>query len=191
MPGQPHIGWMTTEYNEPVTISISWDMWWGENGDHWKLIENSNNIFESHLISDSPNPQHDVTEIMLSSEGEYEYIVKLCNGIDDLEICNASNPVIITIGEENDDDEEDNDGGDDPNLIFNKNIVGYYTSWSIYARNYEIEDIPIEKINIINYAFANIDPSSGTILLGDPYADIDKFYPGDCWDADCLRGNFH
>ena len=40
MPGEPDIAWMTTEYDEPVTVSISWDMWWGENGDHWKLIEN-------------------------------------------------------------------------------------------------------------------------------------------------------
>lgn len=24
-----------------------------------------------------------------------------------------------------------------------------------------------------------------------PYADIDRFYPGDCWDNGCERGNFH
>jgi len=64
-----------------------------------------------------------------------------------------------------------------PALIFDKNIVGYYTSWSIYGRDYHVTDIPVEKINVINYAFANINPSSGTIVLGDPYADIDKFYP--------------
>ena len=67
-------------------------------------------------------------------------------------------------------------------LYFDKNIVGYYTSWSIYARDYHIADIPTEKINIINYAFANIDPTTGTVVLSDFYADIDKFYPGDCWD---------
>ena len=74
---------------------------------------------------------------------------------------------------------------------FDKNIIGYYTSWSIYGRDYHVTDIPVEKINVINYAFANINPSSGTIVLGDPYADIDKFYQGDCWDEGCLRGNFH
>jgi len=78
-----------------------------------------------------------------------------------------------------------------PPLIFDKNIIGYYTSWSIYARNYEVADIPADKVNIINYAFANINPNTGTISLGDSYADIDKFYPGDCWDEGCLRGNFH
>ena len=74
---------------------------------------------------------------------------------------------------------------------FEKNIIGYFVSWGIYARNYHVMDIPVEKVNIINYAFANINPSSGTIELGDPYADIDKAYPGDCWDAGCMRGNFH
>jgi len=74
---------------------------------------------------------------------------------------------------------------------FDKNIIGYYTSWSIYGRDYHVTDIPVEKISVINYAFANINPSTGTIVLGDPYADIDKFYPGDCWDEGCLRGSFH
>ena len=74
---------------------------------------------------------------------------------------------------------------------FNKNIVGYYTSWSVYVRDYHVPDIPADKINYINYAFANIDHEAGTIMLGDTYADIDKWYPGDSWDPDSLRGSFH
>ena len=74
---------------------------------------------------------------------------------------------------------------------FPKNIIGYFTSWSVYARDYHVSDIPSEKINFINYAFANINSTTGTIMLGDPYADIDKFYPGDCWEEGCLRGSFH
>ena len=195
MPGEPTISWMPTEYNlidENVTFSISWNMWWGENGDHWRLYENSNNIYEDSLISDSPNSQNAEVDITLVSEGDYQYIVQLCNGIGESEICNESNPITITInnnsGDNNDDEEDDSEYTD---LYFDKNIIGYYTSWSIYARNYEVADIPAEKVNVINYAFANINPNTGTIILGDPYADIDKFYPGDCWDEGCLRGNFH
>ncbi len=75
--------------------------------------------------------------------------------------------------------------------VFNSNVVGYFTSWSVYARDYHVSDIPADKVNYINYAFANIDHTAGTILLGDPYADTQKFYPGDSWDPDSLRGCFH
>lgn len=74
---------------------------------------------------------------------------------------------------------------------FNKNIIGYYTSWSVYVRDYHVPDIPADKINYINYAFANISNAAGTIILGDPYADIEKWYPGDSQDPDSLRGSFH
>ena len=74
---------------------------------------------------------------------------------------------------------------------FNRNIIGYFTSWSVYVRDYHVPDIPADKINYINYAFANIDNVTGMIMLGDPYADIDKWYPGDSWDPDSLRGSFH
>ena len=74
---------------------------------------------------------------------------------------------------------------------FNKKIIGYYTSWSIYVRDYHVPDIPADKINYINYAFANIDNATGTIKLGDYYADVDKWYPGDSWEPGSLRGCFH
>jgi chitinase len=68
-------------------------------------------------------------------------------------------------------------------------MVGYYTSWATYGRNFQVTDIDPTKINVINYAFANI--SDGKIVVGDTYADIDKFFPGDCWDTGCKRGNFN
>lgn len=71
-----------------------------------------------------------------------------------------------------------------------KKVVGYYTAWSVYGRDYHVADIPADKLTHINYAFANIGPD-GKIALGDPYADIDKFYTGDSWDAGSLRGNFN
>ncbi|MCF7919825.1 MAG: hypothetical protein K9N06_07925 [Candidatus Cloacimonetes bacterium] len=72
-----------------------------------------------------------------------------------------------------------------------RNIIGYYTSWSIYGRDYHVPDIPADKITHINYAFANINSNSLQIMLGDAYADIDRFYPGDSWEPGSLRGSFH
>ncbi|NQS98430.1 MAG: T9SS type A sorting domain-containing protein [candidate division Zixibacteria bacterium] len=72
-----------------------------------------------------------------------------------------------------------------------KRIIGYFTSWSVYVRDYHVPDIPADMISQINYAFANIDNSAGTIILGDEYADTQKWYPGDSWHPDSLRGSFH
>ncbi len=68
-------------------------------------------------------------------------------------------------------------------------IVGYYTSWSIYGRDYHVAGIPADSVSHINYAFAKIE--DGRIALGDPYADIERWYPGDSWHADSLRGCFN
>lgn len=70
-----------------------------------------------------------------------------------------------------------------------RRIVGYFVSWGIYGRNYHVTDIPAASLTHVNYAFANL--ANGRIALGDPYADIDRFYPGDCWNPGCLRGSFH
>lgn len=82
-----------------------------------------------------------------------------------------------------------NDGGPDapPGA---RRIVAYFTAWSVYGRNFHVADIPASRITHINYAFANIS-AEGECALGDSYADIDKFYDGDSWDAGSLRGNFN
>lgn len=98
-------------------------------------------------------------------------------------------------------------------------IIGYYPSWAAYGRNYNVTDIDATKVTHINYAFANIcwngrhgnpDPTgpnpqtwtcqdeqgrtinvpNGTIVLGDPWIDAQKSFPGDRWDQP-LRGNLN
>jgi chitinase len=72
----------------------------------------------------------------------------------------------------------------------NYKIVAYYPGWATYGRNYQVTDIDATKITHINYAFANVS-TAGEVVVGDPYADTAKFFPGDCWDVDCKRGNFN
>jgi chitinase len=62
-----------------------------------------------------------------------------------------------------------------------KKIVAYYIEWGIYGRDYQPADMPLEKVTHVNYAFANIS-ADGRIAIGDPYAAIEKLYPGDSWD---------
>ncbi|QUL53946.1 chitinase [Paenibacillus tritici] len=96
-------------------------------------------------------------------------------------------------------------------------IVGYYASWAAYGRAYNVTDIDPAKMNVINYAFADIcwngihgnpDPTgpnpvtwscqneqgqtisvpNGTVVLGDPWIDAQKSFGDDKWD-DPIKGN--
>lgn len=53
---------------------------------------------------------------------------------------------------------------------FNGEVVGYYVGWSAY-QGFTPDQIPAEELTQINYAFAQIDPDSGTILLEDTAQD--------------------
>lgn len=77
----------------------------------------------------------------------------------------------------------------DPEPHVDRKVVGYFIEWGVYARDYHPLDIPAEKLTHVNYAFANIGPDL-RIQLGDPYAAIDRFYPGDTWDQD-FRGAYN
>ncbi|MEE2830649.1 MAG: glycoside hydrolase family 18 protein, partial [Myxococcota bacterium] len=69
-------------------------------------------------------------------------------------------------------------------------VIGYFPSWAVYGRDFHVSDIPAEHLSHILYAFANVS-TAGECILGDPYADIDKFYEGDSWDEGALRGSFN
>lgn len=79
------------------------------------------------------------------------------------------------------------DGGGDTDV--DDRIVAYYIEWGVYGRDYQPSDIPVDKITHLNYAFANIG-DDGQIAIGDPYAAIDKSYPGDSWDQP-YRGTYN
>lgn len=60
-----------------------------------------------------------------------------------------------------------------------KRIVGYFVNWGIYARDYQVTDIPADKLTHINYAFFDINTSTGRVALFDPWADVEKVFTGD------------
>jgi chitinase len=67
-------------------------------------------------------------------------------------------------------------------------IIGYFPSWGIYEREYEVADVPAELVTHVNYAFANI--ADGRCALGDPWADIERPLPTDDRTLP-YRGNFN
>ncbi|MDZ4769126.1 MAG: glycoside hydrolase family 18 protein [Chloroflexota bacterium] len=56
-------------------------------------------------------------------------------------------------------------------------VIGYFTSWGIYGRQYFVNEIPADKLTHINYAFVNIS-ETGECILGDEWADTQHVYLG-------------
>lgn len=79
-------------------------------------------------------------------------------------------------------------------------MVGYFTNWGTYGRNYNVKDIETSgsaaKMTHILYAFGNVQ--GGKCTIGDAYADYDKAFTAansvdgvaDTWNQP-LRGNFN
>lgn len=76
-----------------------------------------------------------------------------------------------------------------PPQIGSRIICGYYPEWGIYQRNYQVADIPAEKLNVVNYAFADVS-EQGEVCVYDSWAAVEKAFPGDTWDQP-LRGNYN
>ncbi|WP_207782215.1 glycoside hydrolase family 18 chitinase [Phytoactinopolyspora limicola] len=86
-------------------------------------------------------------------------------------------------------------------------IVGYFTQWGIYGRNFMIRDLhtsgAAERLTHINYAFGNVSSNSECFIVnqtgvGDAWADYQRGFSasesvdgvGDVWNQE-LKGNFN
>ncbi|KAG9377273.1 Glycoside hydrolase family 18 protein [Pyrenophora tritici-repentis] len=68
----------------------------------------------------------------------------------------------------------------------------YFTNWGIYARNYQVSDLPIDRLTYVNYAFANLNETTGEVFLSDEWADIQRPSPTDvATNGSQLLGNFN
>ncbi len=58
-------------------------------------------------------------------------------------------------------------------------VGGYYTNWSTYGRNFQVADIPANKLTHVFYGFTKIE--NGAVALTDSYADTQKTFGKYTW----------
>src|SRR5689334_13334151 len=65
-----------------------------------------------------------------------------------------------------------------------KVVSAYFADWDVYGRGYYAKDIPVDKLNVIQYAFGvpGFDPATGAVSCDilDPWADYQQVY----WTGD-------
>lgn len=73
-PNLTHNNWSgETDYD--ITMNI----WWGENGDKWKIYENNKLIHEENLENNSPQAQSATFKVTGKAKGTYSYKCELIN----------------------------------------------------------------------------------------------------------------
>ncbi|TQV81059.1 glycosyl hydrolase family 18 protein [Aliikangiella coralliicola] len=211
-PGTPTIGWTNGEVeiqNGKADVTISWNLWWGANGNEWRLLQNGEVVHTAALTSNGSSAQSGSHTVSLTQAGTYEFVVQLCNVSGTQEACSNSASTSVNVIDING---WPTTPGDYPhplkqhnesyNNTSGKMVAAYFVEWGIYGRNYHVADIPAENLTHIFYGFVPIcgpneslrqaNPSGHSalvkqcegkqdyeVVIHDKYAALEKLYPGD------------
>ena len=179
--------------SSPSKTSTSITLTWGASTDSGGSGLAGYNIYRNG----SATPTHQTTgtsltftDTGLSPNTTYTYVVRARDGAGN--ISGPSNQISVTTNPVQ-------AGGD--------RKVGYFTQWSVYARNFRVKDIDTtgmaSKLTHINYAFGNINEQGRCFMVnaqgqGDAWADYQMKYNAsdsvngttDTWDQP-LAGSFN
>lgn len=185
-PAKPAFAWSENSIalsGGSASLTLSWNMWWGNNGNLWQLKQNGNLIHSASLNSATPSAQSGSRNVTLSSSGNYDFVISLCQQTADALLCTDSDvkTVSVTAGTGGG-DSGGGDGSFDPwtdldltawphplkqsNLPYQnttgKKVGAYFVEWGIYGRAFHAADIPAQNLTHLYYGFIPVcGPNEG------------------------------
>lgn len=187
-PAKPSLSWQETNLtlsNGSVNVPISWNMWWGTNGNQWQLSQNGVVVHTATLTANGQNAQSGSKTLAVTAAGTYDYIVSLCNVVGSERSCTASDKRTIKVTGSGG---PGTPGGFDPwtqlnfagwpkpmqqqNVPYqntsNKMVGGYFVEWGIYGRSYHAYDIPAKNLTHLFYGFIPVCGPNSSLQRDNP-----------------------
>lgn len=190
-PAKPAFAWSENSIalsGGSASLTLNWNMWWGNNGNLWQLKQNGNLIHSASLNSATPSAQSGSHNVTLSSSGNYDFVISLCQQTADAVLCTDSDVKTISVtagtggGDSGGGDNGGGDGSFDPwtdldltawphplkqsNLPYQnttgKKVGAYFVEWGIYGRAFHAADIPAQNLTHLYYGFIPVcGPNEG------------------------------
>lgn len=190
-PAKPAFAWSENSIalsGGSASLTLSWNMWWGNNGNLWQLKQNGNLIHSASLNSATPSAQSGSRNVTVSSSGNYDFVISLCQQTADAVLCTDSDVKTISVtagtggGDSGGGDNGGGDGSFDPwtdldltawphplkqsNLPYQnttgKKVGAYFVEWGIYGRAFHAADIPAQNLTHLYYGFIPVcGPNEG------------------------------
>lgn len=190
-PAKPAFAWSENSIalsGSSASLTLNWNMWWGNNGNLWQLKQNGNLIHSASLNSATPSAQSGSRNITLSSSGNYDFVISLCQQTADAVLCTDSDVKTISVtastggGDSGGGDNGGGDGSFDPwtdldltawphplkqsNVPYQnttgKKVGAYFVEWGIYGRAFHAADIPAQNLTHLYYGFIPVcGPNEG------------------------------
>ncbi|MEO8670426.1 MAG: glycosyl hydrolase family 18 protein [Tahibacter sp.] len=178
-PTAPTIAWMPDSLpmsGGSAEFDVTWDLWWGTNGDHWTLRQNGSIVYNASLVPNAQNAQHGTRHVSVTQAGGQTFVVDLCAGTGPAELCTPSAPRTVNVGGGG-----STGGGDglvwpapllENNQAYsnsNNNVVGaYFVEWGVYGRAFPVRKIPSSNLTHLIYAFIAICGPNDSLQQANP-----------------------
>ncbi|SCW67485.1 M6 family metalloprotease domain-containing protein [Paenibacillus tianmuensis] len=91
VPGSPSLN--HNNWSNEKDYAITMDMWWGNNGDQWRLYENDTLVHEEELTDNSSQAQNAVKTFTNQKPGTYIYTAELINSFG----TTKSSPITVRV----------------------------------------------------------------------------------------------